>query len=345
MRTHSRETESPTVDDRPRLQTERIEACPLCGSAATKTWRTGCFDWQQPHAADRFEFNRCTGCGARFLGTRPLVSELGKVYFPGYGPYQAPATAASDLARTHSALRAAALPLRAAGAATGRLGRRRLSRMLDWAYTPEVEGDTLLDYGCGPPTFLDAAQHRGWNTIGADFAEGVVESVRARGHTAFLVGDDFERGIAEQSVACVRMNHVVEHLYEPLRVLERIRAKMRPGGRIHIATPNPGSAGSRVFRRYWWGLDCPRHVVLYRPRVLRNVLEQTGFRVLRIVHEGAAKDLARSWGIRLLAHERTEPSQIATMASDPVRLSLFGPAAVLTVMAAMADRYHVFAKT
>jgi 2-polyprenyl-3-methyl-5-hydroxy-6-metoxy-1,4-benzoquinol methylase len=217
--------------------------------------------------------------------------------------------------------------------------------MLDWAYTPEAEGDTLLDYGCGSPTFLDTAQRCGWNTIGVDVAEDVVESVRARGHAAFLVGEDFERGVADQSIACVRMNHVIEHLYEPLHALERIRAKMRRGGRIHIATPNPGGAGSRVFGRYWLGLDCPRHVVLCRPPVLRTVLEQTGFRVLRIVHEGAAKDLARSWGIRLLARGRAQPSQIAAMASDPVRLSLFAPAAALTVMAAMADRYHVFART
>jgi SAM-dependent methyltransferase len=230
------------------------------------------------------------------------------------------------------------------GSALDLIGRRRLSRILESVYTPEATGETLLDYGCGAPTFLDDARTRGWNTVGVDFTEDVLKSVRARGHAAFLVGDDLERGIDAHSVACVRMNHVVEHLYEPRVVLELIHAKMRPGGRIHISTPNPGGAGSRLFGRHWWGLECPRHAVLYRPPVLRRLLEQAGFRDPRIVQEGSSKDLARSWGIRLYARGSIEQGQINAMAKDSVRLALVAPAAALTAIASMADRYHVFAR-
>jgi SAM-dependent methyltransferase len=321
-----------------------LEACPLCGSTASTIWRTDCRDWQQPQIKQRFEYERCTRCGACFLAVRPVASELGKVYFSGYGPHQNVPGRPPNPPPSHLATRVAAPPLRAVAAALGLPSRRRLTRVLESVYTPDAPGETLLDYGCGTATFLDEAGRRGWSTVGVDFTEDVVDAVRARGHAAFVVGDDFEHGIADESVACVRMNHVVEHLYEPRRVLERIRAKLRSGGRIHIATPNPSGAGSRIFGRHWWGLECPRHAVLYRPRVLRGLLVQAGFREPRIVHEGSAKDLARSWGIRLYARGRIDEGLVTAFADDSVRLSVAAPTAALSAIAAVADRYHVFAR-
>jgi SAM-dependent methyltransferase len=344
MPTHSREADSPAADAATRLDTERVDSCPLCGATATKTWRTNCRDWQQPQITQRFEYERCTRCGACFLAVRPVASELAKVYFSGYGPYQSVPGLQPKPPPSHLAARVAAPPLRTVAAALGLPSRRRLTRMVKWVYTPAAHGDTLLDYGCGTATFLEEARRRGWSTVGVDFTQEVVDAVRARGHAAFVVGDDFERGIAEGSVSCVRMNHVVEHLYEPRRVLERVRAKMQPGGRVHIATPNPGGAGSRIFGRHWWGLECPRHAVLYRPRVLRSLLVQAGFREARVVHEGSSKDLARSWGIFLYARGCIEQGQITAFADDSVRLSVAAPAAALSAMAAVADRYHVFAR-
>jgi SAM-dependent methyltransferase len=340
MRTSAREAESPATQ----LETERVEACPICGCTAAEAWRVDARDWQQPEAADRFEYERCSACGAYFLGTRPRESELGKVYFTGYGPYQAAPEAASEPAHASLAARAAALPLHAAGAAIGFLGRRRLPRRLERFYTPERPGEVLLDYGCGTPAFLDEARRRGFDTIGADFTGGVVEAVRASGHRAFLVGDELEEAGPDGSVDRVRMNHVIEHLYRPREALSVIASKLRPGGRIHVSTPNPRGLGSRLFGRRWHALDAPRHVVLYRPTLLRRVLEESGFRDLSVVNEVGPKDLTRSWGIVLYERGRIPHEEIAAMAADRTRFGLFLPVASLGALVAAADRYHVFAR-
>jgi 2-polyprenyl-3-methyl-5-hydroxy-6-metoxy-1,4-benzoquinol methylase len=343
MATHSPATDSPSEEAATRLETEGVEACPLCESTATEIWRTDCRDWQQPHAADRFEYEHCARCGVCFLAVRPLESELAKVYFAGYGPYQATPVATARHPRVHFAARAAALPLRGARAAIG-LGHRRLTRMLDWVYTPEAEGETLLDYGCGTPTFLDYARQRGFATVGVDFEEDVVRAVRTSGHQGFLVGEDFDRNVPNGHLSCVRMNHVIEHLYHPREGLSAIRTKMRPGGRIHISTPNPASVGSRLFRRHWHALDCPRHVILYRPDVLCELLEGLGFRDIIVVHEVGPKDLTRSWGIVLYDRGRIAHEQIAAMATDRTRLGALLPIASLAALVSAADRYHVFAR-
>jgi SAM-dependent methyltransferase len=344
MPTHSREADSPAADAAIHLDTERVEACPLCGSRATHLWRKDCRDWQQVRLTQRFEYERCGRCEAYFLAVRPRESEVGKVYFAGYGPYQEAAHATLKAPPAHPAARLAAPPLRVTGAALGLFGRRRLRRMMTWAYTPESGGETLVDYGCGAPTFLDEARGRGFATVGVDFAEEVLDAVRASGHTAYLADPEFERNVPDHSVGCVRMNHVVEHLYRPREALRAIRSKLRSGGRIHIATPNPTSIGSRVFGRRWHALDCPRHVILYRPRVLRRLLDELGFRDISVVHEVGPKDLTRSWGISLYDRGRILPEQIGAMAADPVRSGLFSPIAGLAALLSAADRYHVFAR-
>ena len=339
----SNEVELQAAEGRTRIETERVEACPLCRSTATKTWRVDCRDWQQPQFAGRFEYKRCTRCGACFLTVRPLQSELGKVYFEGYGPYQATPASIAPLSGAHSVAPTAAPRLRVVGA-TIRVLQRRLSRLLDRVYTPETEGETLLDYGCGTPTFLDLARERGFATVGVDFGEGVVRAVRASGHQGFLVGKDFARNVPNASLGCVRMNHVIEHLYDPHEALSAIHTKMRPGGRIHISTPNPASVGSRLFRRRWHALDCPRHVVLYQPGVLRELLQGLGFGDISVVQEVGAKDLTRSWGIVLYDRGRIPHERIATMATDHVRLGLLLPLASVGALVSTADRYHLLAR-
>jgi SAM-dependent methyltransferase len=294
--------------------------------------------------SQRFEYARCRRCDAHFLALRPLESELGKVYFAGYGPYQERHQATPKPPRAQLTARLLAPPLRAAGAAIGLVGRRRLDRMLSWAYTPEAPDEVLVDYGCGAPTFLDDARERGFTTIGVDFTDEVLRAVRASGHAAHFAGEDFERTVPDRSVSCVRMNHVIEHLYRPRAALAAIRAKMVSGGRLHLATPNPASVGSRMFGRRWHALDCPRHVILYRPHVLERVLRELGFHDISVVHEVGPKDLSRSWGIVLYDRGRIRPEQIGAMATDPIRFGLFSPIASLAALLSASDRYHVFAR-
>ena len=41
--------------------------------------------------------------------------------------------------------------------------------------------------------------------------------------------------VADESLDLVRLNHVLEHLYNPKDALRALRVKMNPGARLHIA--------------------------------------------------------------------------------------------------------------
>jgi len=270
-----------------------------------------------------------------------LVEELGNVYFDGYLPYEANGTLVP--ARATAPTRIAGLPLYALAAGLERVRPDDLKRRLDAFYSPARPGLLLLDYGCGSTAYLDKAAAAGWDTIGADFAQPILDAIAGHGHRGVLIGAAFREQVADGSVELARLNHVMEHLYEPEQTLRDIHRKLRPGGRIHIATPNAAALSSTVFKTRWFGQDCPRHAALYSPPVLRDLMLAWGYRDVTLAHEVATKDLARSWGISRFARGRLTREEIYGLAADPHRARVLAPAAKIAALAGRADRFHLFA--
>jgi hypothetical protein len=90
------------------------------------------------------------------------------------------------------------------------------------------------------------------------------------------------------------MSHVIEHLYHPAETFAQIRRVLRPGGILHIATPNPSGYSAQTFGSNWFGLDCPRHIILYTPETLARQVECAGFKTTEIIPLPVIKDAVRS---------------------------------------------------
>ena len=77
------------------------------------------------------------------------------------------------------------------------------------------------------------------------------------------------------------MNHVIEHLHDPVDTLRHCWKILKPGGHITVITPNYGSSGHELYGPDWFALDPPRHLVLFTEDSLRRTLESFGFTVMR----------------------------------------------------------------
>jgi 2-polyprenyl-3-methyl-5-hydroxy-6-metoxy-1,4-benzoquinol methylase len=274
-----------------------------------------------------FSYVRCTSCGARYLANRPTASSVGHFYAADYAPY----AVQPDL----KSLGDPALAGRP-GTPTGELHRRLIE-----TYSARGSGGRLLDFGCGSPAVLEAAKQSGWDTVGADFSPHVVANIEGAGHTAVLVDDDVWDKLPTGSFDVVRLNHVVEHLYDPRAVLQHLIALLKPGGRLHLATPNPAGGAARMFGRHWWGLETPRHIVLFPPQTLRALVLDAGASSADVVHEFVTKDMTRSLSYAVRRTLRADDTQLG----DGSRLvnRAAAPLAGLLARSGHADRYHVFA--
>jgi len=154
---------------------------------------------------------------------------------------------------------------------------RRATFSLGVLLHPWQPGGALLDVGCGAGGYLDLMRALGWvRVVGVDIsARGVATARDALGIDA-RQGELSEIGFADETFDAVSLSHTLEHVADPVALLQEVRRVLRPGGRVAILVPNVRSMLSRMLSPYWLGLETPRHLVNFSPEGLRTAVERSG---------------------------------------------------------------------
>lgn len=271
---------------------ELVRRCPVCDSAGLDPL----FDVRdrQHGIPGRFGVVRCSSCGSGILSPRPAEDELAAYYPSDYGPY---AGESRNARRPPFAVRAAHRGL----SVVPRLLPDRAASVLRELRVPPRQGARVLDIGCGDGRHLARDASVGWDAIGLDFSEHAVAAARGRGLDVRL-GSLEDADLPARSFDLVRMNHVVEHLADPIGALARARELLAGRGRIQLATPNFASPTAAVLGTYWLGIDAPRHLVLFTPASLKLAASRAGLDTLLEAHETAPSDFWAS--VHYWAEER-----------------------------------------
>lgn len=145
-------------------------------------------------------------------------------------------------------------------------------RFLDW-----VPNGRLIDVGCGSGGWLLLSARIGWRIEGVDFDQESVNFARQQGLSVQL-GSLEEQHYPNESFDAVTLSHVIEHVPDPVRTLKECARILKPGGQLVIYTPNSSSLGHRILRKYWRGLEPPRHLHLFGPNSLSAIVGEAGLR-------------------------------------------------------------------
>ena len=158
----------------------------------------------------------------------------------------------------------------------------------------------LLDVGCGNGRFLAQMRKLGWEVVGVEPDPEAVRIAKERFGLEVFQGTLEEAGFPDNSFDAITMNHVIEHVPDPIRLLAECRRVLKPGGKLVVVTPNIWSLGRRLFGEHWRGWEVPRHLFLFSPKSLRTCAERAGLVVqnLRTTSKGARFIWAASWLIR-----------------------------------------------
>jgi 2-polyprenyl-3-methyl-5-hydroxy-6-metoxy-1,4-benzoquinol methylase len=137
----------------------------------------------------------------------------------------------------------------------------------------------LLDVGSGSGVFLARMRDLGWDVVGIEPDPAAARNAREQFGLDVRDGTVDEMPFQPDTFDAVTMHHVIEHVPDPIRVLQQCRKVLKATGQLIVVTPNSESWGRQVYKQSWMPWDPPRHLFVLSPRTLRLASERAGLQV------------------------------------------------------------------
>ena len=235
--------------------TRRNKICPLCGSPDRKV------------LFSRFEINilQCQVCSVGYSEEFPVDSA--EIYS---------ASEYLPIAKTDY--------LQNVSYRKERFGKERLEiigKFLD----KSPDQARLLDIGCGTGWFIQCAEDVGYIAVGQEIGKDLAEFAReTTGVQIFSTPITDLPPIATYDV--VTMFDVLEHLPNPLEVLQHVLKLLNPGGVLLFFVPNLDSIGFKVLRDQSTLCMPVEHLFYFTEESVQFLLGKTGLRVKMLETKG-----------------------------------------------------------
>jgi SAM-dependent methyltransferase len=203
----------------------------------------------------------CRGCG--LVSQNPVPSDTDVIhYYPDdYANYSTPG----------SVITSALVQL------TEYLSAREVQKLIG-------NSGAILDVGCADGHYLESMRKHGrWELHGLDITDEAVRKTKDKGFVAYE-GTMETADLPLNYFSLVRMNHILEHVTDPVLLVRKSYEVLRPGGYLVIETPNTLCPDLAVLGRYWGALHMPRHIFIFNTVNIISLLKKAGFQEITITY-------------------------------------------------------------
>jgi len=139
----------------------------------------------------------------------------------------------------------------------------------------------ILDVGCGSGQLVFELADLGFkNVLGVD---PYLKEDMKYSNEATVIKSPLQA--IEGNWDFIMLNHVFEHLEDPVNVLNILREKLDPRGKILLRIPNIESYAYRRFQHRWFGIQAPTHIFLPSRMGMEIISNQAAFQVADVFGE------------------------------------------------------------
>lgn len=152
-------------------------------------------------------------------------------------------------------------------------------------FTLYPRAKSILDIGSGRGFMLYyLKKYYGYQrTAGTQISKNALEFSRNRLGLEIYGKDLLELSMDDDTFDIITMWHVLEHVAEPERYIEKIFNLLNNYGKLVIEVPNFNSWTRALTGRYWLGLDLDYHITFFTPESLSSLLKKYNFKI-RTIH-------------------------------------------------------------
>ena len=229
--------------------TEKREAvqCNLCGSEETRLFLE----------LDGFAYQQCTRCRLVYQNPRPVWHDLKNRYGENYFDY--------EFSNQDNFFNLMKLGLCDIG--------------FDSLFSREDHTKTFLDIGCATGLLLNHMKNKGWDCYGVEICRESAEYGRAQFNLNIHIGTLEQASFTDSFFHAVHLSHLIEHVPDPVGLLQEIRRILKPTGYMVLTTPNVSGLQARMAGKRWRSA-IPDHVYLFSKKTMKELLRKTGFHIL-----------------------------------------------------------------
>ncbi|MDA0313855.1 MAG: class I SAM-dependent methyltransferase [Bacteroidetes bacterium] len=153
------------------------------------------------------------------------------------------------------------------------------SSILKQAKKLKPNATLLLDFGSGKGQFLAVAKTQGWEGIGIETEATRGEFARNKYEVEVHIGYYRQGPLTKAPVDLITLNHVLEHLPEPVFLLrELLNHNLSTGGLLYVEVPRSDSWQAQLAGETWMHWDIPKHLSHWTEPVLSAQLEALGLK-------------------------------------------------------------------
>lgn len=265
------------------IRAEYAHSCLLCGSEGALLY-SGLRD-RLFGAPGSWALMQCPKCQLVWLNPQPSQNDIGKLYSQYY-THQMLDTPKNVLAGIRKSVKASILQSsfgykmvgsnRLLGLMLSRIGPLNdiASGCVRWLI-PQEKG-RLLDVGCGNGAFLVKMRELGWDVVGVEPDGEAARIAHEKAGLDVYHGSLVEAKFSDGYFDAITLNHVIEHVLDPIGLLKECRRVLKLGGKLVVVTPNINSLGTRMFGDAWLHWDPPRHLFLFSTQTLQACATRSG---------------------------------------------------------------------
>ena len=227
------------------MQKPEAEVCPVCGGD----------DWTPTERVGAALIERCASCDVGRTSPKPDGSDQ------DYG-------------------RADGAELRRESWMLWRKFARAQLDMLDRFHPNIPEFRRLVDIGSSVGIFVSEAKARGWRAVGFEPDRDACYLTRNRGSVVHSFFGPMS--VRSGSVHAVVMSHVLEHVGDPLLLLEYAKDALADHGHLLVVCPNNSGWVGRVQGSRWYGYAVEQHAWHFNQTTLARLMERAGFEIVLV---------------------------------------------------------------